>query len=514
MNHRHILVPLACGILLATRLSSVAVADPIKTAHGTIEGTEANGIRVFRGIPFAAPPVGDLRWKPPQQVTNWDGVRQANAFGPRCMQRAVYSDMVFRATGMSEDCLYLNVWTPAKSASEQLPVLLYLYGGGFVAGDGSEPRYDGETMARKGIVALTINYRLDVFGFFAHPELTRESSQHGSGNYGLLDAWAALQWVQENIAAFGGDPKKVTIAGESAGSGFVSALMASPLSKNLVAGAIGESGAAIGPLTSPVPLAEGEKNGLTFAAAIEAATLAALRALSAEKLLEATAKPGIPRFWPTVDGYFLPEFPVEIFAKGQQAHVPLLAGWNSAEIPARALLGPDEPTPENYANAVKKLYGKRADQVLKLYPGSTGEEVLQSASALASDRLIVYGTWKWIDLHRKTGRSPVFRYLYSHPRPGATGASHAAEIEYAMGNLATNTVVAWTPDDYKVSEIFQRYFSNFVKTGDPNGPGVQTWPAVNPGRIVQVMHIDVKTRAQPERARDRYPFLDRVYLRE
>jgi para-nitrobenzyl esterase len=509
---RTLVLLLACGILIATCLSSVAFADPIKTAHGTIEGTEASGIRIFRGIPFAAPPVGDLRWKPPQPVTNWDGVRRADAFGPRCMQRAVYSDMVFRASGMSEDCLYLNVWTPAKSASEQLPVLLYLYGGGFVAGDGSEPRYDGEAMARRGIVALTVNYRLDVFGFFAHPELTKESPQHASGNYGLLDAWAALHWVRENIAAFGGDPRKVTIAGESAGSGSVSALMASPLSKNLIAGAIGESGALIGPMLSPVPLAEGEKNGVTFAAGLEAPTLAALRALSAEKLLEATAKPGIPRFWPTVDGYLLPKLPVEILAAGKQAHVPLLAGWNSAELPASYLLGRNEPTPENYATAIKKLYGKRTDQVMKLYPGSTSEEVLQSATALGSDRFIAYATWKWMELQAKTGATPVFRYLYSRPRPGASGASHAAEIEYAMGNLATNEAVAWTPDDYKVSEIFQGYFSNFVKTGDPNGPGLQTWPAATPRGTVQVMRLDVTTSVEAEPARDRYSFLDHDHL--
>jgi para-nitrobenzyl esterase len=516
MNHGHTLVRLACAMLFATHLSSVASADPIKTAQGTIEGrTEASGIRVFRGIPFAAPPVGDLRWKPPQPARNWNGVRQADRFGPTCMQRRnVYVDMVFRASGMGEDCLYLNVWTPAKAASERLPVLLYLYGGGYVVGDGSEPRYDGEAMARQGIVALTVNYRLDVFGFFAHPELTRESPQHASGNYGLLDAWAALRWVQDNIAAFGGDPKKVTIAGESAGSISVSALMASPLSRNLVAGAIGESGSMIGPPLPAVPLAEGEKNGLTFAAGLEAPTLAALRALSAEKLLEAAAKPDIPRFAPTVDGYFLPKLLVEIFAAGKQARVPLLAGWNSAELPASYLLGPNEPTPEIYATAIKKLYGKRTHQVMKLYPGSTSEEVLQSATALASDRFIAYGTWKWMDLHGKTGGTPVFRYLYSRPRPGGLGASHSAEIEYAMGNLATNKAVAWTPDDYRVSEIFQGYFANFVKTGDPNGPGLPHWPAANSGGTVQVMHIDVKTRVEAEHARERYLFLDRIYRRE
>jgi para-nitrobenzyl esterase len=515
MNIRHTSVLVACSVLLALSPPSVAVADPVKTATGRIEGTtESSGIRVFRGIPFAAPPVGDLRWKPPQPVKKWNGVRQGDTFAAQCMQRRVFADMVFRSSGMSEDCLYLNVWTPAKSAKERLPVLVYFYGGGYVAGDGSEPRYDGEATARTGIVALTVNYRLNVFGFFAHPELTGESPQHASGNYGLLDQWAALRWVKQNIAAFGGDPKKVSIAGESAGSISVSALMASPLSKGLIAGAIGESGAMIEPTLPPVPLADGEKNGRTFATSIEAPTLAALRALPAEKLLEATAKPGNPRFAPTVDGYFLPKLPAEIFAAGKQAHVPLLAGWNSEENPARVVLGGSEPTPENYANAIQKLYGERADQVLRLYPGSTSEQVLESAAALAGDRFIAYSTWKWIDLHGRTGGKPVFRYLYSRPRPGARGASHSAEIEYAMGNLATNKVFAWTPDDYKVSEIFQGYFSNFVKRGNPNGPGLPQWPAANGEESVQVMLLDVDTRAEPETVRNRYLFLDQFYVKK
>jgi para-nitrobenzyl esterase len=515
MQIRHLPALIAFVALCAAPATIGGVADTVKIKNGTIQGTtEASGIRAYRGIPFAAPPVGDLRWKPPQPVKDWSGVRPADKFGPQCMQRRVFSDMVFRASGTSEDCLYLNVWTPAKSNDDRLPVLVYFFGGGYVAGDGSEPRYDGEAMARKGIVALTVNYRLNVFGFFAHSELTSESPQHASGNYGLLDSAAALRWVQDNIAAFGGDPRKVTIAGESAGSISVSALMASPLSKGLIAGAIGESGAMIEPTLPPVPLAEGEKNGLAFATGIEAPSLAALRALPAEKLLEATARQGIPRFAPTVDGYFLPKLPAEIFAAGEQADVPLLAGWNSEETPARAILGSSDPTPESYANAIKKLYGDRADQALKVYAGSTNDEVQESATALASDRFIGYSTWKWTDLHGKTRGKPVFRYLYSRPRPGARGASHSAEIEYAMGNLATNKVFAWTPDDYKVSETMQGYFANFVKTGDPNGSGLPGWPAANRGGDVQVMHIDVNTRAQPETVRDRYLFLDQVYLKK
>src|SRR5512136_2273827 len=267
-------------------------ADRVKTANGTVESTvpQKDGVRSFKGIPFAQPPVGDLRWREPQPVKNWTGVRSADDFGAACMQRlSPASDYWIRAKGVSEDCLYLNVWTPAKSGSERLPVLVYIFGGGFQNGDGSEPRYDGESMARKGIVAVSLNYRTNIFGFFVHPELTRESPHHASGNYGVLDQVAALRWVQQNIAAFGGDPKRVTIAGESAGSISVSALMASPLSKNLMAGAIGESGAAISTLP-PRPLAETEEDGRRFAESAGVTALAALRAMTAEQIQEATTK--------------------------------------------------------------------------------------------------------------------------------------------------------------------------------------------------------------------------------
>ncbi len=525
--------------LLAASSAGVRAADQVKTATGVVEGAEENGVRAFKGIPFAAPPVGDLRWKPPQPVQNWTGVRQATQFGPRCMQRAIFGDMNFRSNGMSEDCLYLNVWTPAKSSSERLPVLVYYYGGGYMAGDGSEPRYAGAAMAAKGIVALTVNYRLGVFGFFAHPELTKESAQHASGNQGLLDQAAALRWVQQNIAAFGGDPKRVTIAGESAGSTSVSALMASPLSRDLIAGAIGESGALIKPTLAPVPLAEGERAGVTFATGVGADSLAALRAMPAEQLLEATAKPNLPRFNATIDGYYLPKSVVEIFAAGEQAHVPLLVGWNTEENNYRSVLGPNEPTPENFKKALGSLYGEQAEEAARLYAASTNDEVMQSATDLASDRFIAYSTWKWFDLHTRTGKSQVYRYLYARPRPAmnasmgnataglaggvirnsgaapappARGAVHSAEIEYAMGNLGTNTVYAWTPDDYKVSDTFQAYFANFVKTGDPNSSGLLQWPASTPSEV-HVMRIDVTPRVDPDTHRDRYLFLDRIYMK-
>ena len=521
-----LLVFLQITIAGANAQSNKNASLQVTVSNGTLEGVkEASGIRSFKGVPFAKPPIGDLRWKEPQPAENWSGVRKADRFGNRPMQRAVFSDMRFRSPDVSEDCLYLNVWTPAKAAHEKLPVLVYFYGGGLVAGDASELRYDGESLAQKGIVTVTVNYRLGVFGFFAHPELTKESPHHSSSNYGYLDQNAALRWVQRNIAAFGGDPKRVTIAGESAGSISVSVQMASPLSKILIAGAIGESGAAINPTLAPIPLADAEKNGLVFAGKVGAGSLADLRAISAATLLEDAAKPGTPPMATTVDGYLLPEKPVAIFAQGKQAHVPLLVGWNSAEVPFQALMRGDAPSTENYTADLKKIYGDRALEALKAYPGTTEQEVIRSATDLASDRFIVYSTWKWADLHSRTSGKPVYRYLFSRDRsvlvassstqpatgPKSAGASHASEIEYALGNLASNNVFNWTPDDYKVSSTMESYFANFIKTGDPNGNSLPRWlPNLKSGEV-RFMNIDVNSRLETEKNRQHYMFLDKEY---
>lgn len=506
-----------------------SAADRVKTANGIVEApvSRSSAVRSFKGIPFAQPPIGDLRWREPQPVKNWEGVRSAAKFGPTGMQRlGPNADYWLRGDGMSEDCLYLNVWTPAKSDKERLPVLVYIFGGGFQNGDGSEPRYDGESMATKGIVAVTVNYRTNIFGFFAHPELTKESPHHASGNYGLLDQVAALEWVAKNIAAFGGDPKRVTIAGESAGSISVSALMASPLSRNLIAGAIGESGAMIATLP-PRPLADAERDGLKFGAAAGASSLAALRAMTAQQIQEALAKSSGVRLSTAMDGYFLAKPLTETFAAGEQAKVPLLAGSNSEEQGARSVLQAAEPTPENFVAAVRRLYGDRADQLLKVYAPSTREEVLDAATDLASARFIAYGTWKWADLQAKTGGKPVYRYLYTHPRPKflpaaerggggaapARGAVHSAEIQYAMGNLRLDPRYAWEPADHKVSEIMQAYFANFVKTGNPNGARLPEWPAYAADTHYQIMRLDVDSHAMPEPHLDRLRALDAVNAR-
>jgi para-nitrobenzyl esterase len=512
-------------------------ADRVKTANGVVESTvpAKDGIRSFKGLPFAQPPVGDLRWREPQPAKNWPGVRNADKFGPSCMQRlSPNADYWLRGDGMSEDCLYLNVWTPAKSGRDKLPVLVYIFGGGFQNGDGSEPRYDGESMARHGIVAVSVNYRTNIFGFFVHPELTRESPHHASGNYGLLDQAAALQWVQKNIAAFGGDPKRVTIAGESAGSISVSALMASPLSGDLMAGAICESGAAIASLP-PRPLAEAEQNGVKFAAAVGADSLAALRAMTAQQLQDAAAKAQGIRFSTAMDGYFLSKTLKEIALAGEQAKVPLLAGSNTEEQGARAVLAGGDPTPETLTDAIKKFYGDKAEPVLKAYAATTTDEVFEAAKHLASARFISYGTWKWTELHMQTGGKPVYRYLYAKVRPaylgmpgqpppatpapgpgGAPqpqaprGAAHSAEIQYAMGNLDLDRRYTWEPADYEVSKTMQAYFVNFIKTGKPDGPGLPPWPAYRPETNYQRMRIDVTSQAEPEPHRERYLALDAV----
>ena len=537
MRHLHLVVCTSTLLLLPLQAAVDTSFPQVKVAAGQLQGETLKAGVAYKGIPFAQPPVGDLRWQAPHPVKPWTGVRKATNFGPRCMQNPIFGDMGFRSDGVSEDCLYLNIWTPAKSATAKLPVLIYFYGGGFMAGDGSEPRYDGEAISRKGIVTVTVNYRLNVFGFLSHPELTQESPNHASGNYGLLDQAAAIRWVHDNITAFGGDPKRITIAGESAGSSSVSAQMASPLSRDLIAGAIGSSGSMMGTL-SAVPLKEGEQLGAKWATSIGVGTLAALRAMPAEELLKISGKQGTPRFPATVDGYFLPKSPLEIFTAGEQAHVPLLVGWNSEEQNWRRVIAKGDPTPENYASAIQELYGKDAPEVLKLFPGTTNAEVLDSATALASGRFTGYSSWKWVEMQVKTGGGkPVYRYYYSHPRPDMkasmgnataglaggvvrnsgnapvaprnkpSGAVHSADIEYAMGNLGTNLVYEWTADDNKISANFQNYYANFVKTGNPNGSGAPAWPQVTNG---QVLRLDVETKASPEWDRERFTLLDRL----
>ena len=414
----------------------------VKTEAGLVSGTVKDDIHIFKGIPFAAPPVGDLRWKAPQPVHQWGGVKVCDKFSASPMQGspAPFSmwteEFLIPKEPISEDCLYLNVWTGARSSKEKRAVLVWIYGGGFQSGGSACPIYDGEAMARKGILFVSINYRVGVFGFFALPELTKESGNNASGNYGILDQIAALKWIQKNIAAFGGDPKKITIAGESAGSFSVSAQMASPLSKNIIAGAIGESGSLLG-LNPTASLQDAEKRGADFAASLKANSLADLRAIPAEQLLKATANAGYGRFPVCVDGYFFPKSPLQIFEASEQAHVPLLVGWNSQESGYQGILGQDKPTLENYKKAVEKLYGEKSAEVLRVYNASNDEDVEQVATDLAGDRFIGFSTWKWSDVQSRTGGKPVYRYLYARPRP---------EMRPEMGNATANLAGGVTRD--------------------------------------------------------------------
>ena len=530
------------AILIQTAFAQDKEAFPVqlRIEQGIIEGNynTHDGIQTYFGVPFAKPPLGDLRWKAPQAADPWEGVRETKVFGPRPMQTMVFGDMKSRSAGVSEDCLYLNVWTPATRNTKGLPVLVYFYGGGNVAGDASEPRYDGESMAKKGMVVVTANYRLNIFGFLAHPELSAETPYKASGNYGVLDQHATLAWVQKNIAAFGGDPEKVTIAGESAGSIGVSVQMASPLSKGLIAGAIGESGAGIHPTMAPVSLEEAEKTGSEFLEKAGIKSIAELRKLPARDIYEIYNESKRFGFPMVIDGYFLPKSLPQIFEAGEQAQVPLLLGWNSAEIPGMAFMQGLPYSPENFEKKVREVYPEDFEKVLELYPYANAKEVEYSATALASDRFIAYSTWKWFDLHRRNSDQPVYRYLYSKLRPplvnqgmasglaGGTvkkdddapkmpepiGAPHACEIEYCMGNLHLVTDYAWTADDYKVSETMQEYFANFIKTGNPNGEGLPEWPAAAAeDSSPPVMILDTESKAVDATMDDRYLFLDKSY---
>lgn len=504
---------------------------------GTVEGIDSSGVAIFRGVPFAQPPVGKLRWQAPQPVKAWTGVRSAKTFGPDPVQYNAFGDMVFEGKGQSEDCLYLNIWTPAKEASAKLPVLIYFNGGGLVSGSASEPRYQGLRLARRGnIIVVTANYREGIFGFFSYPELTKEGCH---GNQGWLDQAAAIKWVKDNIAAFGGDPEKITINGESAGSQSVCALTVSPLSKNLIAGYMCSSGSVVSN-ASPVSLAASEKISVTWAKKNHLKNLAAMRALSADqinKLNDGSFGEGTK----CIDGIFLTEDPNVTIEKGEQAQVPCLLGNNNGEIPLAAMAGKNAPTMANLAPLVANCFGTDANTVYNLYDIHSDADILgMKGAALGGDVFIAYATWKWVDMVRQSSKVPVYRYVYCHPRPNmqlagkapglaggtvdakadapkqpaAVAAVHSSDIEYAMGNLSTNTAFPWTTHDYATSEIFQQIYINFVKTGNPNGQGVPAWEEYNhSGDVPAVMLIDENTHQVKDAGVEaRYHAIDKLIL--
>jgi para-nitrobenzyl esterase len=450
---------------------NAAVEGPVRVEGGVVAGaTDANsGVAVFKGIPFAAPPVGGLRWRAPEPAVKWEGVRQATKFSATCMQTPYAEGSPYRTPAQpgSEDCLYLNVWTAAKSASERRPVMVWIYGGALTRGAASLPSYDGAELARKGVVLVSFNYRLGIFGFFAHPELTAESAHHSSGNYGFLDQIAALKWVQRNIAQFGGDPNQVTIFGESAGSWSVNLLVATPLAKGLFHRAIGESGANFAPMPK---LADMEQAGVKVAKSIDAESLATLRAKSADELLragrEATAN---------VDGWILPADVYAIFAAGKQNDVPTLIGSNADEgtafTPASLTLG--------VFRTAAGRYGAKAGAFLRFYPADSDAQAWASQAAAIRDQVFGWEMRTWARLQAKTGKSKTYAYYFSRVPPGPRsellGAYHSAEIVYAFHNLGASNR-PWEETDRKLAEVMSSYWVNFATTGDPNGKGLPAWP--------------------------------------
>lgn len=486
------------------------------TANGVLEGVvSADGkVRTFKGIPYAAPPVGPLRWKPPQPAASWSGVRKAIDYGPRCMQGRIYDDMIFHDAGPSEDCLYLNLWMPAKPAQAKLPVMVWIYGGGFAAGSSSEPRQDAGNLSQKGVLVVSMNYRLGIFGFFAHPDLAKQSGHNASGNYGLLDQIAALEWVKKNIATFGGDPHNVTIFGESAGSSSVGALIASSLARGLFNRAIGESGVCLNARHPWKSRAEAETADLKFAqSTFGTSSLEALRAKPAQEILEAVLKLPSDSFRPDVDGYFLPATCESIYSEGKQSHVALLAGWNRDEGSYHEIFGDDPPTLTNYLARAKDHFAGEAATFLKLYPASTDAEAKQAAQDFARDLDISYSTWKWAELQRGTGKSSVYLYQFDQALPLPADAPpgteprapHAGEIEFVFRVLSSKNL-PWRPEDTELSELMASYWTNFAKSGDPNGPSLPHWPAYNSADGYRVMHLQPNAAATPDQ-RARYEFL-------
>ena len=495
-----------------------AQGPQVRVEGGMIEGVDSSGVKIFRGVPFAAAPVGNLRWKAPQPVVAWQGVRSAKQFGNDPIQYNAFGDMVFEGPKQSEDCLYLNVWTPTQNYNEKLPVLIYFNGGGLVSGSGSEARYQGLRLARKGIIVVTANYREGIFGFFSHPQLTKEGGCNG--NQGWLDQAAAIKWVKNNIAAFGGDPNRITINGESAGSQSVCAQTVSPLSKDLIAGYMCSSGSIVANAT-PISLKESEKIGEEWAKRNGYKKLSDLRNLSTEQILKMET-PAFGEGTKCIDGIFLTEEPDKVIAEGRQAQVPCLLGNNNGELPVAFMAGGKAPTMENLAPAIENYFGTDAKTIYDLYNIHSDADITGLPGyQLGGDMFIVYATWKWAEMVRQTSKAPVYRYVYCHPRPAmqlkgkapglaggtvdvdenapkapaAPSAMHANDIEYAMGNLSTNTAFPWTTDDYAVSEIFQQVYVNFVKNGNPNGLGLPKVEAYNKsGKVPAVLYIDLDSR--------------------
>lgn len=504
-------------LLLASALQA-QVPAPVRTQAGMVQGTTEDGLTIYKGIPFAAPPVGDLRWRAPQPPAAWTGVRNADKFAPGCMQiPIVLPALGIESIPVSEDCLYLNVWTPAKSASDRLPVMVWIYGGGFTTGATSIALYDGTNLAKKGVVVVSVAYRVSVFGFFAHPELTAEQGGH-SGNYGLMDQIAGLEWVKSNIAQFGGDTRRVTIFGESAGGISVSMLAASPLAKGLFTGAISESGGNFAPARAGteggenmLSLATAEKNGVAFLAKIGASSIADARKMSAEAIMKGLG-PGLGGAWPDFDGRVLLGDQYKLYVAGRYNDTPVLIGTNSDE----GALFVQTTTTQAYQTSVRAGYGEYADKIFQVYPGSSDAESLRSARDLFRDTAFAWPTWTWARLQAKTGKRKVFVYYFSHRPPypdqpmfKSWGASHGSEMQYVFGGNFGKTMPP-TDEDKAMAEQLSSYWVNFAKNGNPNGAGLPDWPRFKADNQ-QVMNLNDPSKPIPVPNLDKLKVLDGYY---
>lgn len=494
-----------------------AESDPQATTQGgVVEGIWIGRTRAFLGIPYAAPPIGDLRWRPPAPAEPWTDVRPTKHFGSRCPQPTVWHDMVFRDAGPSEDCLYLNVWSPAEVPGKGLPVLVWIHGGGLHSGGTSEATCDGARLAARGAVVVSIGYRLGIFGFMVHPELIAESPRQAAGNYGLLDQIAALRWVRDNIRAFGGDPGCVTLFGQSAGANCVNAHMASPLAEGLFHRAIGQSGSNhdVNPAPNTAALSEKAAQTAVFLKQKTGAeTMAELRALPADRLLAATedAPAGVDFTDIVVDGYFLHATVDDVFAAGAQHRTPLLISWTREE---SVMLKPAEPAETALPKIARQYFPAHADEILHAYPGENPEQATRSLARLGDD-FYTLSSWNWLRLHVETSQQAAYlcrfdRTPVAAPGQKPRGAVHSSDLPYLFGTFDAITRFAWSQEDYAVSKLMQSYWINFARDGDPNGPDLPKWTAYTPKGEKQAMYLDTRSQVGPAEAEARHELLDRA----